>query len=335
MRLKGYKCSDRLNDATAKGTKNRIRTMNLQEAFEELAQGRKLEEVDLDQAVRSQLAEYGVWATDGMFSPPQHELLEQDAIETKLLGSTREWLRRLDVLSCTESTNSDLLELSRERDIDGWVRTSEVQTGGRGRRGRQWVSPFAKNVALSVGISIDRSTAEIGSISLAIGLMAARVLEDLEIEDVNLKWPNDLLVNQRKVGGILIELADAQQPASLVVGIGMNVNDAPGHDVTGDYRATCIADHIASCSRNHLIAHLINAIHEAIRQFEKLGFSFFKKSWERRDVLRGRRIVLTGVEPPISGVGVGIDSEGAYLIRTATGLERAIGGELSLRISDG
>ena len=188
MRLKGYKCSDRLNDATAKGTKNRIRTMNLQEAFEELAQGRKLEEVDLDQAVRSQLAEYGVWATDGMFSPPQHELLEQDAIETKLLGSTREWLRRLDVLSCTESTNSDLLELSRERDIDGWVRTSEVQTGGRGRRGRQWVSPFAKNVALSVGISIDRSTAEIGSISLAIGLMAARVLEDLEIEIVECQF---------------------------------------------------------------------------------------------------------------------------------------------------
>lgn len=309
--------------------------MDLEEAFETLAQGKQLKETDVEPTVRTQLSEYGIRVIEGVLSLQSREFLDATVIEAQLHESARKWLQRLDVLTCTQSTNTDLLRLSRERDIDGWVRTAEVQTGGRGRRGRQWVSPFAKNVALSVGISIDRSTAEIGSISLAIGLMVARLLDNLRIEDVSLKWPNDVLIRQRKVGGILIELADAQRPASLVVGIGMNVNDAPGSDITGDYRATCIVDHLASCSRNHLVANLINVIHEAIRQFEELGFDVFKEGWERRDILRDRSIVLSGVEPPISGIGAGIDGEGAYLIQTSNGIERAIGGELSLRIVDG
>ena len=308
--------------------------MDLEDAFEALASGRQLKEAALDPSVQSQLAEYGVFATEGVLSLQRNELLDAATIESELNEATRMWLQRLDVLPWTESTNSDLLELSHDRDIDGWVRTAEVQTSGRGRRGRQWVSPFAKNIALSVGISIDRSTAEIGAISLAIGLMTSSVLDALEIEDVRLKWPNDVLIGQCKVGGILIELADAQRPASLVVGIGMNVNDAPGIDVTGDYRATRVVDHLASCSRNILVARLINGIHETVRGFEKFGFGAFKNRWALQDVLLGRQVVLSGVEPPIKGIGAGIDDEGAYLIETDTGLQRAIGGELSLRISD-
>lgn len=307
--------------------------MDLEEAFVVLAQGRQLEEIALDASVRSRLAEYGVLVKEGVLSLERSELLDSATIESGLNDAARKWLRQLDVLACTESTNSDLLELSRDRDIDGWVRTAEVQTGGRGRRGRQWVSPFAKNVALSVGISIDRSTAEIGAISLAIGLATAHALDAFGIEDVNLKWPNDVLIGQRKVGGILIELADAQRPASLVIGIGINVNDAPGLDVTGDYRATRIVDHCGSCLRNSLVARLISGIHEAVRRFEAFGFDVFKESWELRDVLRGQRVTLTGVEPPIEGTGAGIDGEGAYLIEADTGIERAIGGELSLRMS--
>ena len=309
--------------------------MTLEEAFDALRNGRHLSAANIDADVRTRLVEYGVRVDQGVMLLSQRELLSTKAIESGLRETTQKWLRRLDVLSCTESTNTDLLELSRKQDIDGWVRTAEVQTGGRGRRGRQWVSPFAKNVALSVGISIDRPTAEIGSISLAIGLMIARLLDNLRIEDVSLKWPNDVLIGQCKVGGILIELADVQRPASLVVGVGMNVKDAPGPDITGDYRATCILDHLTSCSRNHLVANLINVIHEAIRKFEELGFDVFKEGWERRDILRDRSVVLSGVEPPISGIGAGIDGEGAYLIETSSGIERAIGGELSLRMVDG
>ena len=308
--------------------------MELEEAFAALAQGRQLEEIALDGSVRSQLAGYGVQASEGVLSVELTELLDATTIKAGVSEGTQKWLRQLDVLSCTGSTNSDLLELSRDHDIDGWVRATEVQTGGRGRRGRQWVSPFAKNVALSAGISIDRSTAELGAISLAIGLATANACDALGVEDVNLKWPNDVLIGERKVGGILIELADAQRPATLVVGVGINVYEAPGVDVTGDYRATRIVDHAASCSRNLIVASLISNIHETVRRFEEFGFDVIKESWKLRDVLRGRRVVLTGVEPPIVGIGAGVDGDGAYLIETDTGIERAIGGELSLRISD-
>lgn len=307
--------------------------MNLEEALVTLVRGKQLDQSSLDASVVVQLTECGVVATEGVLSLKQQEFLNAATIQSNLHESTQSWLRRLEVLTCTESTNTDLLELSRTNDIDGRVRTAEVQTGGRGRRGRQWVSPFAKNIALSIGITIDRPTAEIGAISLAVGSQTATVLEELGVENVALKWPNDVLIRQRKVGGILIELADAQRPATLVIGIGINVNDAPGVDVTGSYQATRIVDHVDTCSRNSLVAELINGIHATIRRFEVSGFDAFKDSWERRDVLRDRQIVLTGVEPPITGTGVGIDHEGAYVIQTNTGIERAIGGELSLRVS--
>ena len=309
--------------------------MDLEEALVALVNGRQLAECDIDRSVRKQLAEYGVEATDGVISLRHLEFLNLERIRSKLHESTGRWLRKLDVLTCTESTNTDLLELSRTSDIDGCVRAAEVQTGGRGRRGRQWVSPFAQNIALSIGITIDRSTAEIGAISLAIGSLTATVLDNLGIKDVSLKWPNDVLIGERKVGGILIELADAQRPATLVIGIGINVFDAPGEDVTGTYRATRIVDHVESCSRNSLISQLIDGIHSTIREYEKSGFSVFKEDWERCDLLKDRQVELTGVEPPITGIGVGIDDEGAYLIQTNSGIERAIGGELSLRISSG
>lgn len=307
--------------------------MDLEEVLVALVGGKRLDQTSVDASVMAQLADFGIEATNGVLSLKQQEFLKEATIQTKLDESTQAWLRRLEVLTCTESTNTDLLELSRSGDIDGWVRTAEVQTGGRGRRGRQWVSPFGKNIALSIGITIDRPTAEIGAISLAVGSQTAAVLDELGIENVSLKWPNDVLIGQRKVGGILIELADAQRPATLVVGIGINVNDAPGVDVTGSYQATRIVDHVDSCSRNFLVAELINGIHSTIRRFEASGFEEFKESWERRDLLRDRQIVLTGVEPPITGTGIGIDHEGGYLIQTNTGIERAIGGELSLRIS--
>lgn len=309
--------------------------MDLEAALVALVNGRQLAESEIDTSIRKQLAEYGVEATAGVISLRHLEFLNPERIQSKLHESTRSWLRNLDVLACTESTNTDLLEMSRTRHIDGWVRTAEVQTGGRGRRGRQWVSAFAQNIALSIGITIDRSTSEIGAISLAVGSITATVLENLGIQNVSLKWPNDVLIGGRKVGGILIELADAQRPATLVIGIGINVSDAPGLDVTGSYQATRIVDHVDSCSRNALISQLIDGILGAIRKFEALGFGPFKGGWERRDVLRDREIALAGVQPPITGIGNGIDDEGAYLIQTSKGIERAIGGELSLRIAGG
>ena len=260
-----------------------------------------------------------------------HEYLNEARIRSSLTESVQSWVRSVHAVRTIESTNTTLLELARESDIDGSVWTAEEQTQGRGRRGRQWVSPFAQNIALSVGIKVDMPTAQIGSVSLAVGLAVAVALEDMGVNDVQLKWPNDVLIKDRKVGGILIELADANRPCVLVVGVGVNVFDAPGRDVTGDYQATRLADHTEKCSRNELCAGLVNSIFAAIRHFEQEGFPAIKKQWENRDWLRDKEVVLLGDGERLMGFGSGIDDEGAYRLQTATGVRRVIGGNLSLR----
>ena len=308
--------------------------MTLEEAFDKLLSDRQLMDAEIDASTRSQLVEYGVVVEDGVLTLKDVELLDADSIKTNLEESTSSWVQRIDIATCTESTNSDLLDWSRMTQIDGWIRLAEVQTQGRGRRGRRWVSPVAKNIALSIGVVVDRPTAEIGAISLAIGLQVASVLERMDISDVKLKWPNDLLIGQRKVGGILIELADTNRAATLIVGIGLNVSYAPDVDVTRDYRATRIADHSAIFSRNYIVSQLIDATYLAIRRFEVSGFEWFKKDWEERDWLRGKHVVLKGAEPPIEGIGLGVDSDGGYRIQSNEGTKRAIGGELSLRLNE-
>ena len=305
--------------------------MTLEEIFTVLASGQVLTETEVEVVVRSQLARYGVSAHDGRFDASAYKLLDALRIQSQLSESTRAWLRNFAVVACIESTNTKLLEQAQVGDIDGYALVAEVQTGGRGRRGRRWVSPFAQNIALSVGVSIDRPIAEIGAVSLVIGLATASTLEAFGLSEVRLKWPNDVLLDQRKIGGILVELADTGRPAKLVVGIGVNVLSAPGVDVTGEYRATRILDHLAACSRNDLVAHLIDSVHATVREYERLGFEAFRHRWQQRDGLAGQEVILHGVEPPVRGIGIGIDHDGAYQIQTGTKIERAMGGNLSLR----
>ncbi len=307
--------------------------MTLIEAFEALARGHELNREEVPTAVRSQLEAFGVRVNaDGIFEFEFHDWLDAATIQDELNSSTLGWLQQLEVVACTESTNSDLLALSRDKEIDGWIRLAEVQTLGRGRRGRRWVSPFAANIALSIGITVKCQAAELGAIGLAVGLHAATEIRALGLRNVRLKWPNDVLLGECKIGGILIELADPTSPATLVIGIGINVFAAPGVDVTGDYLATQIAPYLQSCSRNFVVARLINSTYAAVRLYEEAGFPAFKAGWEKLDALRGQPVALLGVEPSIRGIGIGVDAEGAYLIRTDGGTERVIGGELSVRL---
>lgn len=306
--------------------------MILSEAFEALARRESLREADLPAMVRTQLAQYGVTPTAGFYTVADRELLDGAAIRAELSATTTTWLRRLEIIACTASTNTDLLDAAQEGSIDGVARTAEVQTDGRGRRGRSWVSPFGRNIALSIGVEVDQPPAALGAASLGVGLAVAVYLSALGVANVQLKWPNDVLIDGRKVGGILIELANATQPAVLVVGVGVNVNAAPGLDVTGDYRATRLSEHMDSPLRNRLVANLLNEIVGTVKEFETRGFGSMKKEWQKRDALLGQEVVLQGVTPPLRGIGAGIDDEGAYLIQTEAGVERAIGGELSLRV---
>jgi len=158
----------------------------------------------------------------------------------------------------------------------------------------------------------------------------------LGLQSVRLKWPNDLLVEDRKLGGILIELrAESAGPAYVVIGIGLNV--ALGAPLLDKIAATGLAPtDLATAgltvSRNTVAAALISSFVAGLLEFEHDGLKPFVKEWMDADALRGRPVTVMAADGPAKGVGRGIDLDGAFLVETPQGLLRFVSGDVSVRV---
>jgi BirA family biotin operon repressor/biotin-[acetyl-CoA-carboxylase] ligase len=165
---------------------------------------------------------------------------------------------------------------------------------------------------------------------------ALQALQRLGVVGVGLKWPNDLLIKDRKLGGILIELrAESSGPACVVIGIGLNV--ALGAPLLEQIAATGLAPvdlvsaGLKGARRNAVAAGLISSFVEGLLEFERDGLKGFVQRWMDADVLRGRPVAVTGATGFTKGVARGIDLEGALLVETPQGLLRFISGDVSVR----
>lgn len=234
----------------------------------------------------------------------------------------------------TGSTNADLL--TRPAPPAGSVdfRAAEIQDAGRGRRGRRWLAPPGGGLCLSWSRSFDALPPQAGALSLVIGVTALRALRGLGIEGIGLKWPNDLVTDAGKLGGILIELkSEAGGPLHLVVGIGLNLalGEAVVRDVaaTGN-RATDLAALGKVPDRNRLAAALIDEGRRGLARFEQDGFAAFAADYAAADVLAGRPVSIQGARD-CDGTALGIDADGALRVRTARGEERILSGDVSVR----
>jgi BirA family biotin operon repressor/biotin-[acetyl-CoA-carboxylase] ligase len=178
---------------------------------------------------------------------------------------------------------------------------------------------------------------DLGALGLVIGVCALRALGRLEVADVQLKWPNDLVIEGRKLGGILIELrAEAAGPACVVIGIGLNV--ALGAPLLEQIAATGLvpidlagAGMKASYQRNAVVAALLDAFVQGLLEFEREGLKPFVVQWMEADALRGRPVTVSEAEGATKGVARGIDLDGALLVETPQGLLRFISGDVSVR----
>lgn len=254
--------------------------------------------------------------------------------ERKILENcqSRDRLRGLDIHQSIESTNQWLAELP-QAEFSGRVCLAECQTAGRGRRGRRWVSPFGQSLYLSIGWQFNCGAAELSGLSLAAGVAVARVLDQEGVPGVGLKWPNDLLWNDRKLAGLLLEVSGEQGgPSRVVLGLGLNVSlshsqveeiDQPWVDLAR------ICEHPPA--RNLLASRLIDSLLQLFSSFEVQGPESLVESWNRFDVYRGRAVALLLGKERIEGVHRGIDATGALLLETADGLRTFHGGEVSLR----
>lgn len=263
------------------------------------------------------------------------ELLDGPAIVAALSRDTRRHLARLLVEEATPSTNLFLRERFMQGAGHAEVCLAESQSAGRGRRGRQWASPWGRGLLLSLGWRFEGGAAALEGLSLAVGVCVAQVLERHGLS-IALKWPNDVLLmaddGARKLAGILLELSgDAEGPCEVVVGVGLNVTLPDAVRDRLDQPAAAVSDQTPGLSRNGLAAELIEALLGMLVAFEQEGFSAWQTAWNRRNAYAGREIdVIHGTHRYVA-TDAGVDEAGNLLVQCGEETQRLVGGEISLR----
>lgn len=260
------------------------------------------------------------------------ELLDAASILAGLDSTVREKLRGLDIESSLDSTNSALHRLAIEEQHASII-LAEHQTGGRGRRGRQWHSPYARNIYLSMGWKFENALSELGCLSLVVALATAQALSRAGLEGHTVKWPNDLLLDGRKLCGCLVEVqGDSQGPCHAVVGVGINVHMPASSQTAGiDQPWTDVHSVLPDCSRNSLAALLLEELITGLGLFAEQGFTPFKKTWEQMDGLHGKSIEVCAGENVVKGTARGISESGALLLDTGEEVLTLYSGDVSLR----
>ena len=266
-------------------------------------------------------------------------LLDHASINTALNQQTQTLVSNLDIEFSIPSTNSAARQKIEQGGIDanysGHVIFAEQQTAGRGRRGRTWVSPLGRNIYTSTIWRFSAGASALSGLSLAVGVAIVKALESLGYKGIGLKWPNDLLWQGKKLGGILLEISgDAAGPCHVVVGIGLNLNMSNQQSVTDDIDQPWVD--LASLSdqpvdKNAIAAALLNQLIPMLATFEASGFEPLLQDWLDRDAYLGSDIVLTMGADKLQGKQVGVKPDGSLCIETADGLRTFNGGEVSLR----
>jgi BirA family biotin operon repressor/biotin-[acetyl-CoA-carboxylase] ligase len=266
------------------------------------------------------------------------EPLDAARIHAGISRGIKERVRNLEVAWTVGSTNTALLERAFPPNGSCDAFLAEYQTAGRGRRGRAWLAPPGGAICLSLSWTFPEVPSDLGALGLVIGVCALRTLRTLGVSDARLKWPNDVLVHDRKLGGILIELrAESAGPACVVIGIGLNV--ALGAPLLEKISATGVAPTdlvtagLERPSRNEVVAEIISSCVRGLLDFEKAGLRPFIEEWRAADALRGRQVDVHAIEGGTRGLARGIDLHGALIVETPHGLKRFISADVTVRAS--
>ena len=261
------------------------------------------------------------------------EFLEAAAIQARLAAEGSRV--RLQVVDQVDSTSTRLLELAASGAPSGTCLAAEWQSAGRGRRGRHWIATLGGSLTFSLLWRFDRGAGHLGGLSLASGVAVARALAECGLERVQVKWPNDVVTELRKLAGVLVETnGEIQGPTVAVVGVGVNYRlgepameriDQPVADV-----AACASP---APSRSALLASLLSHLGRALDDFERHGFAGVRDEWRRLHAYQGREVrVVPPRDPPYDARVTDVAPDGALVVQTADGRTLALASaEISLR----
>ena len=258
-------------------------------------------------------------------------LINLDSIQKKIgkaagLNSF-DWQYRL----VTESTNADALQLF-ETNQAPCVTLAEMQTSGRGRRGRQWLSPFAKNICCTIGMLKSLEACNPGLLSIVTGIALVQSLAKLGIEGVRLKWPNDLVYQNQKLGGILIESrSTGQRDYFFAIGFGINVTMNAEELAAIPQSATSLSLMTdGAVSRNAVLVEVIQQVVNAIDAFDRSSIPRMIENFHALDALRGQSISVQSGHESIDGLNLGINADGQLQLETGQGRQVFSAADISL-----
>ena len=261
-------------------------------------------------------------------------LLCKKEIINSLREDALELLSKIEIKEQTNSTNDDARESLKNSSNILSAHFAEQQSAGRGRNSRKWISPFGKNIYLSLAWQSDLSFADIEGLSLAIGVEIAESLKKNTDEVIEIKWPNDLLINQKKLGGILIETSSGKKGnLEIIIGIGINVFMKNEDAIEIDQDWTSLENYKnRSLDRNLIAANLLNNLVQLTTKFKTVGFGGYKEAFENRNVLMNKdcEVLANGIVD-YHGSVVGINDKGELLIKRNNEIINLRYGEVSIR----
>lgn len=252
-----------------------------------------------------------------------------------LLAHLGELATRFDVehqASCP-STNTELL---RRADAPaGSVLICDEQTAGRGRRGRRWTSAAGHSLTFSLRWRLPPGCASSG-LSLAVGVAVAQALEILGVPAIGLKWPNDIWLYGRKLGGVLVEATPERKNPAFVIGIGLNLSRPADWPEYLAATSASLDETGLGISREVLLAALLRQLHVCLGRFGEQGFGALSGAWNAHNALLGLPVTLSADHRQLRGLCGTVNTEGALRLIDAEGVPHLItGGDLSLRLDSG
>lgn len=243
--------------------------------------------------------------------------------------------QRLDILELlldVDSTNTYLFNRASDHMGKRYAVMAEKQNRGRGRRGRQWVSPFGRNIYLSLLVSFSGGMSALEGLSLTTAIAVERALRRLGIEGVGLKWPNDIYADGRKLAGILLEVTgEYNSHCQVVIGIGLNLSMSESEAKEIDQPWVDLRSLNPNLSRNEVAGVLLDELLTCIDTFQKEGFAPLQEYWSERDIYHESEVLISSPSQEIIGVVKGVNRKGELLLKTSRGMEVISAGELSVR----